>query len=91
MRHLLRRLDRDRFWPAEDVRVCDGTLLSRQQYLIDINERGYADGRLAPRGEMSTAEIAHWTSAIATCPGPDAAPPVHLHGRPAAGARRRRR
>jgi Uncharacterised nucleotidyltransferase len=90
MRHLLRRLDRDRLWSPEDVRVCDGTLLSRQQYLIDINERGYADGRLAPRGEMSTAEIAHWTSAIGTCPGPEA-PPVHLNDRPGAGARRRRR
>jgi hypothetical protein len=91
MSHLLRRLDRDRFWSAEDGRVCDGTLLSRQQYLLDINERGYADGRLAPRGEMSTAEIAHWTSAISTSAGSVAAPPVHPNGRPGTGARRRRR
>ena len=74
MSHLLRRLERDRLWPAEDVRVCDGTLLSRQQYLVDINVGGYHDGRLAPGGEMSPAEIAHWTSAIETeVPG---APPV---------------
>ena len=46
--------------------MCDGTLLSRQQYLIDIDDGGYADGRLTPDGEMSTAEIAHWTSAIAS-------------------------
>ena len=91
MSHLLRRLDRDRFWPAEDARVCDGTLLSRQQYLLDINERGYADGRLTPRGEMSTAEIANWTSAISTSAGSAAAPPVPPNGRPGTGARRRRR
>jgi hypothetical protein len=56
--HLLRRLDRERAGHAEGGRVCDGTLLSRQQYLVDVTERDYADGRLAPRGEMTSAEIA---------------------------------
>ena len=79
MSHLLRRLERDRLWPAEDVRVCDGTLLSRQQYLVDVNDRGYHDGRLTPRGEMSPAEIAHWTSAIETG-GPGMAPAANPDG-----------
>ena len=96
MAHLLRRLDRERAGP-EDARVCDGTLLSREQYLVDVAARGYADGRLAPRGEMTAAEIAHWTAAIR--PGPEPSPPgpsrglslVRRNGRPAPRARRRRR
>ena len=96
MAHLLRRLDRERVG-AEAARVCDGTLLSRQQYLIDVTGRGYADGRLAPRGEMTAAEIAHWTAAIPTSPvpsPPDLPPGLSLirrNGRPAPRARRRRR
>jgi hypothetical protein len=47
-------------------RVCRGTCLSREQYLIDIRERGYVDARLQPRGPLSEAEVAHWTAAINT-------------------------
>jgi hypothetical protein len=96
MAHLLRRLDRERV-EVEAARVCDGTLLSRQQYLTDVTQRAYADGRLAPRGEMTAAEIAHWTAAIPTSPvppPPDLPPGLSLirrNGRPAPGARRRRR
>jgi hypothetical protein len=98
MAHLLRRLDRERVQPVDGGRVCDGTLLSRQQYLVDINERSYADGRLAPRGEMTAAEIAHWTAAIHENPGPPPPPGptpslsmFHRNGRPGSRARRRRR
>jgi hypothetical protein len=38
--------------------------LSRAQYRIDIEEWGYADARVGPRGVMSEAEVAHWTAAI---------------------------
>jgi hypothetical protein len=97
---LLRRLDREHAQPVDDVRVCDGTLLSRQQYLLDITREGYADGRLVPRGEMTPPEIAHWTAAIAEAaasppdPRPDAAPCPqgnHSNGRSGSRARRRRR
>ena len=37
---------------------------------MDVTERDYADGRLTPRGEMTAAEIAHWTAAIHTNPDP---------------------
>lgn len=46
-------------------KVCNGTILSRQQYLIDIHQWGYADARLKPRGSMTAADIAHWTAGIA--------------------------
>lgn len=44
--------------------VCFGTLLSRQQYLSDINDWGYIDARLAPNGRMSSDEIQEWTAGI---------------------------
>ena len=45
--------------------VCQGTLLSREQYLHDVAHGGYVDGRLPPSGTMSAADIALWTDAIA--------------------------
>ncbi|MBX3263831.1 MAG: nucleotidyltransferase family protein [Labilithrix sp.] len=48
----------------EDVEVCRGTLLSREQYLVDLRERGYADARTAPWGVVSEDDIQRWTEAI---------------------------
>ena len=45
-------------------KVCQGTLVSRAQYLIDIGQYGYADARLAPRGGMSAEDAIFWTWAI---------------------------
>jgi hypothetical protein len=46
-------------------RICRGTLLSRKQYLLDIQERGFRDARLQQRVHMNAKDIAHWTRAIA--------------------------
>jgi hypothetical protein len=48
--------------PSE--RVCQGTLVSRAQYLIDIGQYGYADARLTPRGLMTPEDAIFWTWAI---------------------------
>lgn len=61
---LLDRADRAAQAPSSADKVCRGTLLSREQYLVDINDWGYADARLAPRGRMSAADIARWTAGI---------------------------
>jgi hypothetical protein len=45
-------------------KICYGTILSRQQYLFDIEDRGYKDARLEPLGKMSEEEIAKWTAGI---------------------------
>jgi hypothetical protein len=45
-------------------RVCFGTLLSREQYLHDVNHLGYIDARLPPHGTMTREELAIWTDAI---------------------------
>jgi hypothetical protein len=44
-------------------KVCRGTLLSREQYLIDL-KRGYVDARLPPNGSMTHEEVTIWTAAI---------------------------
>ena len=61
---LLRRLSVELASNAPVRKLCNGTVISRQQYLIDIDEWGYLDGRQEPRGNMSPEEIAHWTAAI---------------------------
>jgi hypothetical protein len=45
-------------------RVCNGTILSREQYLTDVEQWEYEDARVAPRGSMSAEDVAHWTAAI---------------------------
>jgi hypothetical protein len=61
---LLARLHKEIDSPPRDEGTCRGTLISREQYLVDITEWGYSDARMQPRGPMSATEIAHWTEAI---------------------------
>jgi hypothetical protein len=61
---LLARLDAERDASPNGEQVCQGTLISREQYLADLLQWGYIDARMQPRGPMSAMEIAHWTQAI---------------------------
>lgn len=63
---LARRLAADAHAPAPeaDPRVCAGTLLSREQYLHDVEQLGYIDGRLTPVSTMTPEDVATWTEAI---------------------------
>ena len=63
MDELTARLQEETRRAPEDERLCRGTLVSREQYLIDIKEWGYADARLA-EASMTPEEIEHWTDAI---------------------------
>ena len=65
MQNLLARLQHELHHPPSGAPICQGTLLSRAQYLIDLECWGYRDARLRPTGPMTAAEIAHWTAAIA--------------------------
>jgi hypothetical protein len=47
------------------ARLCRGTLLSREQYLVDVQEWGYLDAREMPFGRMTAEQIQNWTAAIA--------------------------
>lgn len=68
MDELLARTAAELGTDADVGRLCRGTILSRQQYLPDVTEWGYTDGRLAPHGTMTPAEIADWTAAIGRKP-----------------------
>jgi hypothetical protein len=58
---LSRRLKEDR-GRDEGIGLCQGTLLSRQQYLDDIERWGYNDARLQrTTGGMTLEEVARWT------------------------------
>jgi hypothetical protein len=43
--------------------LCRGPLLSRTQYLADLEEWGYDDARLAPLGRMTEEQVERWTDA----------------------------
>ena len=60
---LVARLRDETHRAPDGGRLCRGTLVSREQYLVDINEWGYEDARLAG-GSMTPEEIEHWTDAI---------------------------
>ena len=50
--------------PPVDPHVCAGTLLSREQYLHDVRQLGYIDGRLTAASTMTPQDVAIWTEAI---------------------------
>jgi hypothetical protein len=50
--------------PDAKEKICYGTIISRQQYLTDINKWGYKDARLEPLGNMTAQDIALWTAGI---------------------------
>lgn len=63
IRQLMQRLERELDAPPAQDRVCHGTFLSREQYLIDIDEWGYRDARIRT-GAMTPEETQQWTAAI---------------------------
>ena len=65
MDELVRRLQVEGTAPPPAARICRGTLLSRAQYLVDIEKWGYEDARREPQIQMTSGDIDHWTRAIA--------------------------
>lgn len=64
MDELLNRLRHETHSAPPTHTLCLGTLLSREQYLNDIELQGLGDGRIAPLGNMTPEETATWTQAI---------------------------
>ena len=48
--------------PEPGAPVCQGTLLSLLEYLPAVEQWGFRDARLPPVGNMTSAEIDHWTN-----------------------------
>lgn len=64
MEKLMKKLQLECSQPAPNTDICGGTLLSREQYLNDVNLWGYEDARVEPYGKMSEHDTAKWTAAI---------------------------
>src|SRR5262245_4631300 len=62
---LTERLRRETRAEPPQERICQGSLVSRAQYLVDIEHWGYQDARLTA-GHMDQPDIDVWTDAIAT-------------------------
>ena len=62
MEELLAAVKRNGSAAAAGNRVCRGTLLSRSQYLSDL-DCGYDDPRCTPLGPMTPEQIRRWTDA----------------------------
>jgi len=76
--------------PTEDLRVCAGTLLSREQYLHDVENLGYVDGRLTAASSMTPEDVRTWTDAIPSRQAEAVAPAVCAIAIPPAAERPRR-
>lgn len=48
---------------SDEERLCRGPILSRGQYLADVERWGYRDARLRPDGNMAPDEVELWTEA----------------------------
>ena len=64
MQTLLNRAQSDSYSPMEPPNLSRGTLISRAQYLTDVERWGYHDARELPNVRMTTDEIRQWTMAI---------------------------
>lgn len=64
MQTLMQRLNQELWALPPEENICGGTLLSREQYLNDIELWGFTDARIAPLGAMTEWDTAQWTAAI---------------------------
>jgi hypothetical protein len=58
------RLDREMHTPPPPERLSQGTLISREQYLIDVQRWGFVDARHTAASAMTPDEVVLWTEAI---------------------------
>jgi hypothetical protein len=65
MNSLIQRLYQELSAPDCTEPICNGTILSRQQYLDDVTARGMIDARLKPHGVMTPEDVALATAGIA--------------------------
>ena len=63
MDELIKRLRRSHGSSDTTERLCRGTILSRSQYLVDVEKWGYRDARMEPIGPMTGKELEIWTQA----------------------------
>jgi hypothetical protein len=86
MQELSSRLAREVSDPVPDERVCRGTLLSRQQYLFELDEHGYVDAReLEVDGWRGDEAFPRAGRLLESLTGPDGIATLDAGGRTASG------
>jgi hypothetical protein len=63
MHELLGRLQCEAEAPPPRRRVCRGTLISRLNYVTDLDEEGFEDARLDAEAGMTAEQVEAWTQA----------------------------
>jgi hypothetical protein len=66
MKDLTARLQQEMRTAPPTEKTCQGTLLSREQYLIDVQRWGLEDARNSNASSMTPQDVALWTEAIDT-------------------------
>lgn len=64
MTALMGRLQQELATPPPVGKTCQGTLLSREQYLTDVQRWGLTDARHGSGSSMTADDVALWTEAI---------------------------
>ena len=64
MAGLMSRLDHEMRKDPPSERIAQGTLVSREQYLVDLEAWGFKDARLTEASAMTHDDIEQWTRAI---------------------------
>jgi hypothetical protein len=60
---LLKRVETEQQSEPPAANVCNGPLLSRSQFISDVGENEFRDGRLSDRNAMTEEDIKEWTAA----------------------------
>lgn len=76
MHKLLGAVQQEMNSPSPSARICRGTILSWDQYLVDVERRGYHDARLPPLGSLSRSDIAHFTAILSGAKRAQLRPPI---------------
>jgi len=60
---MMKRLSQELHSSPSETKVCQGTLLSRVYYLMDVGA-GYRDGRFRPSGTLTDEAVEQWKAAV---------------------------
>lgn len=64
LQKLFNRLHRELQAGGSPEPICRGPMLSRAQYLIDVEHWGYHDPRIEPAGPLTLRQLAEWNEAM---------------------------
>jgi hypothetical protein len=72
---LLHRVESEQLADPPVANLCNGPLLSRSQFISDLEENGFRDSRLGDRNAMTAEDVKEWTAAAVGEQRADSSPP----------------